>query len=375
MDQNDSSSLTRRNVVKGIGGLAALSMSNATIQDAQAAITDPLPSDPHTADTYRAIVDAIIPRTPELEDELGPEHVPGGLDAELEKFLIWDFNHFQEIRSEMVTEQLDSPLNLMPQNMFEVSLDTTGSGSALDALLDLADLSLLDLLRLDLDGDALEEFLTFGAVDQLETSFHNFDGSTEGVAEFEITVETADDVYHQVLQNYPYASVFTIAFDIVAAEFLAQGNNQDPTSPNEKFPAGGTFTRLSPQDRLRCLWTIVDGSVIDRLDELLSPLVPDIGILKYVVMAVNGLHGFGYYTEWSGYGGTKTNTPNERVMQIPEDEVQSRKQSGYPGPAPGYAANWRHAVPGGFADPNVDDLDLPDNLAGDDVIEGIGGEQ
>ena len=373
MDKDDNGTFTRRNVVKGIGGLAALSMSNATIQDAQAAIADPLTSDPHTADTYRAIVDAIIPRTPELGDELGPEHVPGGTDAQLEKFLIWDFNHFQEIRSEMVTEKLDSSLNLMPESMFEVTLDTTGLGSALDGLLDLADLSLLDLLQLDLDGDALEEYLTFGAVDRFETSFKDLDTSTEGVAEFEITVETGDEVYHQVLQNYPYAPVFTIVFDVVAAEFLARGKNQEPASPNEKFPAGGTFTRLSPEDRLRCLWTIVDGGVVDRLDELLSPLVPDIGILKYVVMAVNGLHGFGYYTEWSGYGSTKTKTPNERVMQIPPGEVQSRKQSDYPGPAPGYAADWRHAVPGGFEDPDVEDLDLPDDLAGDDIIEGIGG--
>lgn len=80
--------MTRRGVVKGIGGLAALSMSNATMAEAETAMNNPLPSDPHTADTYRSIVDAIVPRTPELEAELGPEHVLGGLDIELEKFLI-----------------------------------------------------------------------------------------------------------------------------------------------------------------------------------------------------------------------------------------------------------------------------------------------
>lgn len=379
MQENDRSQIGRRGVVKGIGGLAALSMSNATIATAQAAMDSPLQSDPHTADTYRSIVDAIVPRTPQLEDELGPEHVPGGIDVELEKFLIWDFNHFQEIRAEMVTEKddlLEDTLSSdsgpeMPRSLFEVTVDTTGLGSDLDALLDLADISLLDL---DLDGEALEEHLTFGPIKRFEIGFADLDDTTEGVAEFDLVVETANETVHRVLQNYPYAALFTLVFDLVAAEFITLGKNEDPVSPNEQFPGGGTFTRLSREDRLRCLWTIIDGGVIDTLDDLLSPLVPDAGILKYVVMAVNGLHGFGYYTEWSGYGDTKTNTPNEREMQTEPGSVQSHQQSGYPGPAPGHAADWRHAVPGGFSDPKAKNLKLPDDLTGDDVIDGIGGD-
>ncbi|MFC5971605.1 hypothetical protein ACFPYI_09705 [Halomarina salina] len=357
--------------MKGIGGLAALSMSNATFAEAQTAMNAPLESDPHTADTYRAIVDAIVPRTPELEDELGPEHVPGGVDVGLEKFLIWDFDHFQEIRAEMVTEKDDLAAAKMPRSMFEVTLDTGGLGSTLDAVTDLADLSLLDLVDLGLDTDALEEVLTFGPVERYEVGFDSLGDS--GPAEFDLVVETATETTHRVLQNYPYAAAFTLVFDVVAAEFVVRGNNEDPVSANEQFPGGGTFTRLSREDRLRCLWSIVDGGLIDDLDELLSPFVPDLGILKYVVMAVNGLHGFGYYTEWSGYGSTKTDTPNERDLQTGAGEVQSRQQSGYPGPADGYAANWRHAVPGGFADPSADELDLPDDLTGDDVIDGLGG--
>lgn len=360
-------------MMKGIGGLAVLSMSNATVAEARAATNNPLFSDPHTADTYRAIVDAIIPRTPALGDELGSEHVPGGLDVELEKFLIWDFNHFQEIRTELITEKTDPSGLAMPVDLLETKLNTTEFGSPLDALLDLADLSLLDLLGLDLDADALEDHLTFGAAQRVDVVL--VDAEAEGTAEFEVTVETETEQYQRVLQNYPYAPAFTLVFDVVAAEFLAKGKNQKPAGPNEKFPAGGTFTTLAPEDRLRCLWTIVDDGVVDRLDDLLSPLVPDVGILKYVVMAVNGLHGFGYYTEWSGLGKTKTNTPTKREMQKSPGEVQSRTQSGYPGPAPGHAANWRHAVEGGFDDPDIENLELPDDLTGDDVIEGIGGEQ
>ncbi|WP_049996482.1 hypothetical protein [Halococcus sediminicola] len=382
MNERTDPSTTRRGVMKGIGGLAALSMSGATIAEAEDVLNDSVPSDPHTLDTYRSIVDAIVPRTPQLESELGPEHVPGGLDVELEKFLVWDFNHFQEIRAEMVTEKglLDGPSDAeMPLEMFESVLDLTNLGglfgpdSPLDAVLNLADLDLLGL-DLGLDDDALEEALTFGPVERYDISFADDVASSSGPAAFELLVETANETTHEVVQNYPYAPAFTLVFDIVAAEFIARGENEDAIKRDRsKFPAGGTFVQLSPEDRLRCLWTIVDGGVIDRLDDLLSPLVPDVGILKYVVMAVNGLHGFGYYTEWSGLGETKTNTPTERSLSTPAGEVQSRKQSGYPGPADGYAANWRHAVEGGFADPDAEDLNLPSDLKGDDVIEGIGG--
>ncbi len=49
--------------------------------------------DLHTKMTFRATVDAVIPRTPELEAELGPEHVPGGLDIGLAEYLVTYVNH------------------------------------------------------------------------------------------------------------------------------------------------------------------------------------------------------------------------------------------------------------------------------------------
>jgi hypothetical protein len=338
---SDHTDVTRRGVMKGIGGIAALSMSNATIAEAQDVLNNPLPTDPHTRDTYRAIVDAILPRTPHL-------------DVELEKFLIWDFNHFQEVRQEQLTEKQAPEGPAMPASMFETELDLAGDGSALDALLDLADeggIGGLGGLGSGLElTDGVEEHLDFGPVDRFEITFENLDTSSEGPASFRNTVVASDQPHQQVLENYPYAAAFTFAFDLVAAEFLAQAKNEDQPAPNEQFPGGGTFVRLSREDRLRCLWTIVDGGAVDQLDSLLSPMLPDVGILKYVVMACNGLHGFGYYTEWSGYGDTKTAMPSDRELQVEADEVQSRQQTGYPGPKNGYAADWRHAIDGGFND-------------------------
>jgi hypothetical protein len=44
--------------------------------------------DPHTRVTFRAIADAVVPETPALAEEIGPEHVPGGLAIDLDEFAI-----------------------------------------------------------------------------------------------------------------------------------------------------------------------------------------------------------------------------------------------------------------------------------------------
>jgi len=44
--------------------------------------------DVHTAVTFRAIADAVLPETPALGAELGPEHVPGGVAIDLDEFVI-----------------------------------------------------------------------------------------------------------------------------------------------------------------------------------------------------------------------------------------------------------------------------------------------
>ena len=43
--------------------------------------------DPHTGATYRAVVDVVVPRTPELCGELGTEHGTGGLDVGIDELL------------------------------------------------------------------------------------------------------------------------------------------------------------------------------------------------------------------------------------------------------------------------------------------------
>ena len=44
--------------------------------------------DVHTLVTFRAVVDAVVPETPALGEDLGPEHVPGGLAIDLDGFVV-----------------------------------------------------------------------------------------------------------------------------------------------------------------------------------------------------------------------------------------------------------------------------------------------
>ncbi|WP_255196913.1 hypothetical protein [Halorarius litoreus] len=80
--------LDRRTLVRSVGAAGGLSLLSAAA-DVAAAETPPTPdTDPHTQLTYAAVVDAVIPRTPDLADDLGAEHVPGGLEAGLDAYLV-----------------------------------------------------------------------------------------------------------------------------------------------------------------------------------------------------------------------------------------------------------------------------------------------
>ena len=84
----DEVTLDRRTLVRSVGAVGGLSLVTAA---SQAANDDEPPTpdtDPHTHLTYSAIVDAVVPRTPDLRDDLGAEHVPGGLAVGLDAYLV-----------------------------------------------------------------------------------------------------------------------------------------------------------------------------------------------------------------------------------------------------------------------------------------------
>lgn len=85
----------RRGVLQGMGALGVgigggMGSPRQVVEGVRAALgqADPTEHDPHTVATWRAVVDAVVPRTPGLGEELGDEHAPGGLEIGLEIGLI-----------------------------------------------------------------------------------------------------------------------------------------------------------------------------------------------------------------------------------------------------------------------------------------------
>lgn len=84
-------SVPRRTVLQALvaaGGTGLLPSEARGLSGGEPSITDP-----HTRVTFRAIVDAVVPRTPTLRT-LGEEHVPGGLTAEVDDYLFTFVNSF-----------------------------------------------------------------------------------------------------------------------------------------------------------------------------------------------------------------------------------------------------------------------------------------
>lgn len=86
----DEFPIDRRAVLRGVMGACAASSLPAT---AVAAAQERPATDPHTRVTFAAAVDAIVPPTPELGDELGEEHVPGAAAVGLSEYLITYVNN------------------------------------------------------------------------------------------------------------------------------------------------------------------------------------------------------------------------------------------------------------------------------------------
>jgi hypothetical protein len=210
-------------------------------------------TDVHTKLTFRAVADAVVPETPELADELGSEHVPGGTNVGLGDFLV-----------------------VYVDDLFQFGLPRVGIRGNLPLAGPVADL---------IDAAALA---------LLERG------------------ENEDDPSHE---------------RVVA---LLDPTDGDPAASAE---AMGTFATLSRRDRLRALGRLegfelelraFDGELFEFDAGLVGQLV--VGFTEMI-----------YYSEWQGYDGF-VRSPDELTHSNDPTTVQSWRQTGYPGTAPGYAA-------------------------------------
>lgn len=291
-------------------------------------------ADPHTTMTFQAVADAVVPETPELAEEIGDEHRPGGLEVELEKYLLYSFNSFVPALVEP-GGPVNTGLNLRFAEQFAVTLDAgaillVATGRNEDAL---------DLQRFPLGGPfaKLSRKDRFRAIDLLEQQDLTIepDMILSDVLGLVTGLLGVDDILDPLI-NELTPNLDVTKLDPVTDELL-------------NSPVGVSLDVLTNQitEQLADAPTGV-GALLDGIRDQLfaSPAAPDgfadnvtdiPGFIKFQIMGVNAFSQLGYYSEWSGYGDTKVNCPSNREFNGVEN-VQSFSQTKYPGPARGYAA-------------------------------------
>ncbi len=102
---------------------------------------------------------------------------------------------------------------------------------------------------------------------------------------------------------------------------------------NREFNELSIFGQLTPLNRFRVL-TLLEQFAVNS-SELPIPFQENEAYIHFITSALNRFTMMGYYSEWSGYGSTRLNTPNQRIL---ENFPVSWEQVGYPGPSLGYRA-------------------------------------
>ena len=332
---------SRRTILQGMaaaGGAALLPSGVALAQEGDESLSSGAEgagtADPHTTETFRAVADAVVPETPELADEIGDEHRPGGLEVELEQFLLYSCNSFVPALGEP-GGPVNTGLTLRFAEQFAATLDAgavllVATGRNEDAL---------DLQRFPLGGPfaKLSRKDRFRAIDLLEQQDLTIEqdmilGDVLGLVTGLLGV---DDILGPLVDELT-PGLDATELDPVTDELL-------------NSPVGLSLDVLTNQitEQLANTPTSV-GDLIDNIRDQLfaSPAAPDgfadnvsdiPGFIKFQIMGVNAFSQLGYYSEWSGYGDSKTNCPSNRSFNG-VDNVQSFSQTKYPGPARGYAA-------------------------------------
>lgn len=124
-------------------------------------------------------------------------------------------------------------------------------------------------------------------------------------------------------------SVSTALLLNVAAEQLIASGVVSADCPI--YPTDSPFAALSPANRFVVL-SFLEQLKID-LAILPAPYTNTPVFVQFMVDFLMRLTMFGFYSEWVGYGTTRLNNPNYRLLQFPPP---SWMQTGFPGPANGY---------------------------------------
>jgi len=191
---------------------------------------------PQTQAAFKALVDAIVPRTPEFAEKQGSIQSFGALDLHTDEYIIWSLEHH---------------------------------------------LSLIIVIK--------------------DVHIHLANATAE-------------------------------MLNIAARQLIYSGGNKKPV--NTDIDANeDTFAALEPSDRFRAIFLLEQLQV--DLATLPIPFRNNKGFVLALTSVLTLLTTTGYYTEWSGYGSTRLETPEKRII---EHFPISWRQVGYPGPSKGYHA-------------------------------------
>ena len=115
--------------------------------------------------------------------------------------------------------------------------------------------------------------------------------------------------------------------DLGADQLVQTCQNVSPLNLS-RFPQGGLFSKLSPFDRFRAL-TLIENLELN-VNYLSPPYQNNPNLIRQMVVVLNQLTMFGFYSEWTGYGATSQCPPNlRRVEYFPIGWMLSN----YPGPS------------------------------------------
>jgi hypothetical protein len=190
----------------------------------------------YTKATFKAFVDAFIPRTPYLAYKEGEVQFFGGVDSKVDDYIIWSLDHYLTISTE-----------------------------CRERIIPLAD---------------------------------------------------------------PTAEMFNIA----AQYLISSGYNTEPVD-FDAIPYVGTFAALSMPNRFQAITLLEELKI--SLSSLPYPFRDNPGFVLSVISTLNRLVIIGYYSEWSGYGTSALESPEERQLSY---FPLSWQQVQYPGPSKGYHA-------------------------------------
>lgn len=312
----------RRSVLHSASTLALLGfvgpvLSRAEDEPASADLgTDSVEVEFFTNVTYEALVDALIPETPELGEKLGPEHVPGGLEVDLDEFVRTYLN-----------------------NVFQFGLPFLGTPGNIPLAVPVA--ILLDKAALTL--------ILFGA------------NESDPRREPADTLTTSTDLTPEAFTNIagPFALLGRKdrlrAIDLLD-EFVLEldqfGVNVSRTRPGSMDAfLDDTNTMAESTHRMAgngSVFLPIQPRVPEYLETTapIEEFAPDVSTFDNVPIKIHGgLVGtlvvafteLIYYSEWEGYDDF-FNPPSELEHPNDPEELQSWQQSGYPGVSNGYAA-------------------------------------